>query len=241
MFLAQPSNELLEQAARWVDLKRWERRELAQELRRLGLSYREIADVIPVSKATLSGWCADIELTAEQAQRLSEKRPALAVRQRLGKERRMQARRERALIRSAAALEAASLLDDAQWTAGTVAYWAEGSKGKELCFTNSDPDMIRLFMVWVRRYLDVAHSDITIRLHLHTGQDEIERRRFWSRETGIPDHQFRAGFVKPEGTGHRKNHLYAGTAVIRIARSGALLQRVLGWIDALRSTTAPLG
>lgn len=41
---------LLARASRWEELKRWERRELGQELRRLGLSYSEIAEVIPVAK-----------------------------------------------------------------------------------------------------------------------------------------------------------------------------------------------
>lgn len=34
--------ELLDRAARWPDLKRWERKELGQALRMLGLSYGEI-------------------------------------------------------------------------------------------------------------------------------------------------------------------------------------------------------
>lgn len=51
--------------------------------------------------------------------------------------------------------------------------------------------------------------------------------------TGIPLDGFRKTFVKREGTGHRKNVLYNGTASIRVQRSGAMLDRVMGWIDAV--------
>lgn len=152
----------------------------------------------------------------------------------------MRARRERSVIRSAAAAEAAQLLDDPVWRAGVVAYWAEGGKSQELRFANSDPDLIRLFLDWIGRYLDVPISDLTVRLHLHSGQNEQERKRFWSLELGIPIAQFQKTYIKPEGTGHRKNHLYAGTASVRVARSGARLQRVLGWIDALRDNSLVL-
>lgn len=77
-------------------------------------------------------------------------------------------------------------------------------------------------------------------LHLHAGQSEAERKVFWSEATGIPLEQFFKTFVKPEGTGHRKNVLYQGTASVRITRSTDLLHRVLGWIDAVREDADPL-
>ena len=235
------SSELVESIRRWPELKRWERREIGQTLRRLGLSYREIAAVIPVHKGTLSGWCATLELSDEQLRRLAANRPVIADRHRLGVARRMTARKKRAEIRSAAELEAVMLMTDPRWVAGVVAYWAEGGKGKELQFANSDPDMIRLFLGWAITYLDVRLEHITIKLHLHSGQDEAERIQYWSTATGIPFPRFQKTYIKPEGTGHRKNTLYAGTASIRINKSGAKLQRVFGWIDALRSPDTRLG
>ena len=38
----------------WDTLSRWERSELGKDLRRLGLSYGEIMDLIPVKKSTLA-------------------------------------------------------------------------------------------------------------------------------------------------------------------------------------------
>jgi hypothetical protein len=75
---------------------------------------------------------------------------------------------------------------------------------------------------------------------LHAGQEEQERREFWSTELRLPLTQFRKAFVKPEGSGHRKNLLYNGTAQIRVRRSTGDKHRVLGWIDAMRATPADL-
>jgi transposase len=233
--------DLVDRINAWPSLKRWERKEIGQGLRRMGLSYREIAAVIPVHKGTLSGWCADLELTPEQRTRLAAKRPAIVRQSEIGARRRMTARRNRELVRSEAAREAVTLLEDSKWTAGVVAYWSEGGKSKEVRFANSDPDLVRLFLEWSYEYLGVTINDLTIKLHLHSGQDERECMEYWSYETGIPLTRFRKTYVKPEGTGHRKNVLYAGTASVRVDKSGGMLQRILGWIDALRTYASSVG
>jgi intein-encoded DNA endonuclease-like protein len=56
-------------------MKYWERKELVRDLRREGLSYKEIRQKIPftIAKSTISSWCRDIELTDEQKKRLGAK------------------------------------------------------------------------------------------------------------------------------------------------------------------------
>ena len=63
-------SELVQQAERWTELKLWERRELGRGLRKLGLTFAEIRDMIPISKSTLSGWCRDIDMTPAQIERI---------------------------------------------------------------------------------------------------------------------------------------------------------------------------
>lgn len=225
---------LLERAARRPDLKRWERREIGQELRRLGLSYREIQAIIPAARGTLSGWCRDIRLTEDQAKRLREIRPRHAVRREIAARMRQRALDQAAAVRAAARQEAKDLLGNPLWVAGVVAYWSEGAKRwKSVKFSNSDPGLVLLFIRWATTFLGVDRASLTAALHLHSGQCDSDARHFWSTLTGIPVSQFRKTYVKAEGTGHRKNLLYNGTVSIRLRRSGSALQRVLGWIEAL--------
>jgi transposase len=228
---------LIDQAARWDSLKRWERRELGQALRLLGLSYREIAAVIPVSKGTLSSWCRDIALSKNQQDALASRRPDEMTRTRVGSMLRGRALQRQRSSREAGRAEATLLVQDPLWAAGTVAYWAEGAKRtNSLRFSNSDPALVCLFVQWSKAFLGVTNERFTVSLHLHDGLDEDEAKRFWSERTGIPLSDFRKTWFKQEGSGHRKNKLYRGTASVRIRRSGDLFQRVMGWIDAIAAT-----
>ena len=58
--------DLLAGAERWDRLSAWERAELGRALRRLGWTYGEIRELVPVPKGTLAGWCREITLSAEQ-------------------------------------------------------------------------------------------------------------------------------------------------------------------------------
>jgi hypothetical protein len=224
--------ELRARAERWGELKRWERRELGQDLRRLGLSYNEIARIIPVSKGTLSGWCRDLELPLDLRRRLALIRPKLDSQIALGPRRRKEALERKAAIRSAAQEEVRWRCADPFWIAGLVAYWSEGSKtSSDVRFSNSDPGLVRLFIDWSQRFLE--GTGFSARLHLHTGQDERERIEFWSDITGVSTSHFGKTYYKKEGTGHRKNLLYNGTISIRLLGNGSQLQRVLGWIEGL--------
>lgn len=221
-------------ASHWADLKRWERREIGQELRRLGLSYREIAAIIPVGKGTLSGWCRDLELTTEQRARLRALRPAETVRMEIGLRRRKHTLRRIDAIKTAARAKAHTLRADPFWVAGVVAYWSEGAKsGSGVRFSNSDPALVRLFISWAHTYLGISRDRLSLALHLHDGQDEDERIRFWSEVAGVLPSQFGKTYFKREGTGHRKKVLYHGTVSVRIRRSGLLLHQLQGWWEAL--------
>ena len=139
------------------------------------------------------------------------------------------------MIARRAASEVAGLAMDPLWVAGTTMYWAEGSKtSNRLALTNSDPAALRLFIAWTRRYLDVG-AEFVLALHLHHGNDEDAARTFWRRALRLPDVAFHKTFVKPPGTGHRKNHLSHGVCRIVVCRSSNHFVRVSSWIDGLPS------
>ena len=222
---------LIARAAEWDDLHRWERSELGKDLRRLGLTYGEIRELIPVPKGTLSYWCREIELTKEQTEAIK-----LRTGSRMGVPVDTQWRRrdEIAQIRASARRFAVRHLDDAFFIGGAVLYWGEGSKTRnDFALSNSDPAALRMFVEWVRHYLD-RDAVFVLSMHLHEGNDEIAARRYWSQATGLNDAEFTKTFIKPKGTGHRKNHLEHGVCRVRVRNGGDSWNAVMAWIEAVR-------
>jgi len=66
--------EVLERVGTWKSLSRWEKSELGKDLRRQGLSYGEIMDLIDVKKSTLATWCRKVKLTTEQIAAIKRRR-----------------------------------------------------------------------------------------------------------------------------------------------------------------------
>ncbi len=233
----QVSSSLVERAAEWDELHRWERSELGKDLRRLGLTYGEIRELIPVPKGTLSYWCRDIRLGEDQV---------AAIRARTGPDSRVgipvdtqwRRREEIERIREEARRFARNHLDDPLFVAGVVLYWGEGSKtGRDLSHVNADPRIIRMFIDWVRSYL-MRDADFVLKVNLHADNDEPAARAYWARESGLTDPPFHKTFVKPDGTGHRKNHLAFGVCQVRVRRCADAWYRTMTWIEVTGSRWA---
>jgi len=217
-------------------MKNWEKKEVVHNLRHQGLSYKEIRQRIPftISKSTISDWCKDIELTAEQKDRLDKLFKDGSYRGRLLGSKTTQARRTKEIeeIKEKARFEITSLTRDEFKLAGLMLYWAEGAKSRCIDITNSDPLLIKFMTNWLRIICRVPEERFRASLHLHSGQNEKQIKVYWSKITKIPICQFNKSYVKKEGSGYRKNRLYNGTIKIRVCDSN-LLHRVLGWIEGV--------
>lgn len=221
----------VEQAARdWGSLTRWERADLGRGLRRAGWTYGEIMDVLPVGKGTLAGWCKDIRLSEDQIAAIKARVPS---QKGVPKDTNWKRRLEIEEIRNRATLEAKQMLSDSFWTAGVVMYWAEGTKAKpRLELTNSDERALHLFIAWTRRY-HRPDADFVLELHLHEGNDETLARSYWASALGLIEPRFYPTFIKPAGTGHRKNKLKHGVCRVSMTKSTDAFQRTMAWIDAI--------
>lgn len=160
-------------------MSRWERSELGRDLRRLGLSYGEIMELIPVKKSTLATWCRDVELAPEQIAAIKERRaPEPGIPRNTNRKRLEEIKDQRAIARELVD----ELVQDPLWVAGTVLYWAEGSKGRSrLTLANADPRALRLFVRWIRTFVE-PNATFSLALHLHEGNDELAAQRYWRAE-----------------------------------------------------------
>jgi hypothetical protein len=227
-------HDLLALARRWDDLHRRERSQLGKALRRLGLTYGEIRGIIPVPKGTLSCWCRDIELTPRQIAAIRE-RTSPGSRKGIPVDTQWRRRRSIEKIREQARNFAEDHIDDAFFIAGVSLYWGEGSKTRsDLSLANADPRALRLFIDWVRAYHD-ASADFVLKINLHAGNDEPAARDFWRDATGLGDATFYRTYIKPDGTGHRKNHLPYGVCQVRVRRCADHWHRTMEWIAVVAS------
>ena len=218
----------------WKSLTRWERAELGRKLRREGWTYGEIMEVLPVGKGTLAGWCKDIRLSPDQIEEIKARRPA-GIRTGIPIDTQRKRRLEIETIRKSAEAEAPFRLTDALWVAGVTLYWGEGSKANNrLELANADPRALRLFMKFARSNHD-PEAEFHAALNLHADNDEVRARYWWASALDLPVKNFRKTFIKPDGTGHRKNHLPFGVCRVSLCRSTDALHRTMGWIDGLAS------
>ena len=189
-------------------------------------------DFLPVGKGTLAGWCKEIRLTEEQIDAIRARRPP-GVRTGIPVDTQRKRRAEIGAIRKTASLEAKQMIRDSFWIAGVVMYWAEGTKAKpRLELTNSDERALRLFIAWTRRY-HRPDAEFVLSLHLHEGNDDKLARSHWASILGVMDPRFYPTFVKPSGTGHRKNNLKHGVCRVSMTKSTDAFHRTMAWIDAI--------
>jgi hypothetical protein len=211
-------------------------RDIARRLRRSeeGLPINEIARRVSVSKSSVSIWVRDIELTAQQEAALKAKNPAYN-RQLSGW--RQNAAKHRA--RRVAAQESGRMVarrSEPLHLAGCMLYWAEGSKRRnQLCFSNSDPEMVRFFVVFLKTYFDIRDTDIRITCHLFA--DHIEHQRdveqFWLNQAGLPGESLRKSVVNVYSRSSKRkriNKLPYGTCQVVVSRTW-VLQSILGAIQ----------
>ena len=217
-------------------------RDLAIKLRKQGYTYSEILKKVPIAKSTLSSWLSSIGLTTKQTQRLTEKKLAGAKRGGLAR------RNQRLLIiqqtKERARSEIWKITEKDLSLIGVMLYWAEGSKYKDyrpsegVTFSNSDPNMIRIFLKWLINILKIPKEGIRTEIYLHESHKSVadEVRQYWSRITGFPIGKFdRIYFKRNKIRTRRRNkgQNYHGLLRIRVLKSINLNREIAGWIEGV--------
>jgi len=188
-------------------------------------------ELVPVKKSTLATWCRDVALTEEQIEAISARSAPLPGYSRDTNRKRL---REIEKIKAKAIGRAEELILEPLWLAGAVLYWAEGFKTqRQLGMSNSDPYVLRLFMRWADTYLGPP-TGFRAKINLHADNDEPAARRWWSSQLGLPLEAFNKTFIKPDGTGHRKNHLSHGVCMVAKRKSADAFHATKAWIAFLQ-------
>jgi len=120
-------------------------------------------------------------------------------------------------------------------------YWAEGSKDRNRVeFTNSDPEMVRFFVRFLKTYLNVG-DDIRITCNLFA--DHLDRQRhieqFWLDIAGLPARSLRRSTVNvysKYSKKKRQNRLPYGTCRVTVMRT-RVVQAIFGGIQEIGGFT----
>jgi hypothetical protein len=202
---------------------------------------RAIAEQIGVARSTVSLWVRDIALPESKQAALDAANPVLNQRRagqpawsRINREARAAAQedgRRRARERS--------LLHQA----GCMLDWAEGSKHRNhVTFTNSDVDMVRLFLRFLRECYDVEDAQVALSVNCHLGNGLTleEIHAWWLEQLQLPAQCLRAAAVnRPSGAFKRvRRPLLHGTARLAV-HSTFIVQSIYGAIQEYAGCVRP--
>jgi transcriptional regulator with XRE-family HTH domain len=215
----------------------------ARRLRREdGLPLNTIAARLGVSKSSVSRWVKDIALTSEQHAALRAKNPIYnaQLRGRAGRSRSARLERQRAQLHG----RELARLGDPLHAHGCMLYWAEGTKNcNSVLFTNSDADMLELFLRFLRRCYDVPDDRVALSVNCFAPDARTTRDivNWWLRRLGLPAGCARAATVNrpSRASSARRGHVLPhGTARLAV-HSTFIVQSIYGAIQEYAGVSRP--
>jgi len=207
-------------------------------LRKKGFSYNQITQQTKISKSTISYWCKDLKLTADQYKKIQERKKIAQIKATKAS---AQIRKRRKYIREKTIINRESkvigrLSKRDKFIAGISLYMADGTKkGNCVDFTNSDPRIINFMVGWFKEFLLVDNEDIKASLWLHKQLSESRAITYWSKLTKIPRKNFgKTYFAENKIHSNKKRTIVHDYGVIKIrVYSIKKLIQIKGWISGV--------
>jgi hypothetical protein len=194
-------------------------------LRRRGYSLRQLSDMYGISKSTASLWTKNIELSQVGVDRVNANRKLNREIGHAVLHNKMLTRLARADTEASVLLESMAVNRSLNLAVLSILYQCEGAKeSKSIRFTNSDPELIKLFLSTLRSSFSIDESKLHVCIHLHDYHNESEISKFWSIATSIPVVQFYKPFRKISNHAFKKEG-YKGC--VRIIYHDSHIARVL--------------
>ena len=213
-------------------------KEKAQELRLNGLSFKQIAQTLDVSKSSVSAWVRNVAVPKEAFSNINEQR-------RLGREQSRKTRLSNIAkindeINARCREEIIPLSNRDLWIAGVMLYAGEGFKSSSVSnqrveIVNSNPEILRIFINFLIKVCLVSKEKIRVRLMLYEDISPEEAREFWSSELGIATNQFCKPFIKRSYRDVPYRHLRRskyGTAHVNLYDI-KVYKKIIGWLKAI--------
>ncbi len=202
-------------------------------LRKEKKSYREIAELLRVSKSTVSYWLSDIDWSRDIQEQLTE-RVRLSSQKRLVHLNILKREKWQKVYQQAeaeATCEFEQLKEDRIFITGLSLYWGEGDKNfdnGQVRVSNIDAKLLSAFRIFLEKICHVPEETIKAYILLYPDLDAEVCLKFWSENIGVRKEKF---FKSSVITGrHKKNRLHYGVCSVQVSNK-YLKRKVLTWID----------
>ena len=201
----------------------------ARELRAEAWTLQDIASELGVAKASVSKWVRDVQFTPNPRRRTRAPRPSSLHLRKVAQIERC----DRDGVETLGVMTCREFL-----VAGVALYAGEGAKTDgAIKFANTNPDLIRFFVRWLRTFFRVDEQRLRVSLYLHEGLDLEAAIAFWSELTEIPAHQFTKPYrAVADPTRRNSKHVMGCPAVVYSDTTEH--RRVMGLVRALASCAA---
>lgn len=122
--------------------------------------------------------------------------------------------------------------------AAVMLYWGEGAKTGNVALANSNPEMVALFVRFLKQICGIDPKRLHAVLHLYSDHDELSLKKFWSKKIGIPVSQFYRSHLHTNTKGSYKKKSQYGTVSVQYSDI-ILLRQINTWIAEYSSIGKP--
>lgn len=215
----------------------------ALTLRLQGKSYGEIRQIFHVPKSTLSNWFSKLMLdsSAKKILKTKTKNGYLKLLEH-NKIRTINIKKENEDIRKDYQSRIGVLSNRELMILGAALYWGEGYKNFNLksgaypyiCFGNSDPEMIVIFVSFLEKIIRVPRERMAGQVMIYPNLSPTKSVSFWQGLTQIPKERIRYQVALSRASQKKrpKNLLPYGTMQIRVSQRQDFF-KIRGMIDGI--------
>ncbi len=201
--------------SRWYDKK-----EAVLRFRKKGLSIRELESRFGIPRSTLSGWCRNVKISADQKRRLQQKWKMGMKKARIGAARWHAAqKRLRISVVEKSAEETLSRLNLSDQNTLEILlaflYLGEGFKTTSTGIGNSNLLILQFFVSALRSVYKIPSEKLRCELHLRADQNGEKMKQYWSKNLGIPIGNFTTPHFDKRTLGSPTYLHYKGVCLVR--------------------------
>ncbi|MBI2669821.1 MAG: hypothetical protein HYX20_01590 [Candidatus Yanofskybacteria bacterium] len=208
-----------------------------------GKTYGEIRGLFGIPKSTLSNWFSTLELNSGARRILESKRKNGYLKLlEFNKIRTLNIKKENEDIRKNYESRIGTLNNRELMILGAGLYWGEGYKNFNpkrftypyMCFGNSDPEMILVFVSFLNKVMGISKDRIRGQVMIYPNLDSNKCIKYWQNLTKVPKENFRCQVALSRASRGKRpmNLLPHGTLQLRVSQRQEFF-KIRGLMDGI--------